>query len=554
MLWWTLKELRSESAIKRIEAIRKLSSSRDPRAIEALVSALGDSAESVEKEAIKALRAIGTLATRPLLAALKDPSDRRRINAAILLRGIVLDWQEWDRADEVLQALLDAVHHSDPTLRRRTVEELGKMGDARAIGPLTMALCDKILDIRSAARESLGSLLMASQAADGTGAPADLQGPNLPLEVVPALVEVIRQHRPGDITYEIAGKVLERMGAGAIPPLLDSLNRAGDTLLRVAILAALGFIQDPRSRHTLIQSLRDQSPWMRAAAATALARHPHTTVKDALTTALKDREMTVRLAAAEAMQSMIPPTDLSVAVAPLLEALKDKASPVRQKAATLLSRIADPKAAPDLITMLADKDAGVRSCAEEALQRIGSAALQHLKGAMSHPSAAPRKIAARLLGKSGSVETVEPLMAALADSDEEVRAEAAEALRIRGDARSLAALVAALHDNSRQVRQNAAQAVAEIGDAQVVASLLQTAGKGGMIDECIAALIAIMSRDIMNIDTESLRAMADFSIDIPPLSSSGGHRIRRKQAELEINCSALRHLAREELALRKVPI
>ncbi|MBM3792399.1 MAG: hypothetical protein FJW35_18910, partial [Acidobacteria bacterium] len=393
MLWWTLKELGSENAIRRIGAVRKLAASTDPRAIEALIAALDDPAESVEKEARKALLRIGKPATKQLVAALSHASDRRRVNAAILLRRVVPDVREWSQAEAVYGVFVETLRHADPSFRRCAVEELGAIGDVRALGALAAVLCDKNFDIRSSARDAIEAII----AAKPSGTPGNVQDWKSAQEAIPALVETLRQQRPGDLEYETAGKVLEHMGSGAIPPLLELLNRAGDTLLRVAVLTALGCIQDVNVLHTLTMAVRDSSPWIRTAGARALARHRHPMIKDSLLPLLKDRDMGVRLAAAEALKEVLPPGDRSLAIPSLLEVLRDKASPMKQRAAVLLGEIADPCATAELVNALGDKEPSVRKAAEEALLRIGSRSAQYLIVALHKSDSEVRCAAVRLL-------------------------------------------------------------------------------------------------------------------------------------------------------------
>ena len=58
MLWWTLRQLSSENVAARQKAAQKLGESREPRALEPLVTALKDKDSSVRQAAEEALKRI----------------------------------------------------------------------------------------------------------------------------------------------------------------------------------------------------------------------------------------------------------------------------------------------------------------------------------------------------------------------------------------------------------------------------------------------------------------------------------------------------------------
>lgn len=80
--------------------------------------------------------------------------------------------------------------------------------------------------------------------------------------------------------------------------------------------------------------------------------------------------------------------------------------------------------------------------------------------------------AARALGEKKDPKAVEPLIAALQDSDEDVRSKSAWALGKIGDARAVDPLISRLTDYSYNVRVSAIYALGEIGDAKAVDPLI----------------------------------------------------------------------------------
>ena len=102
---------------------------------------------------------------------------------------------------------------------------------------------------------------------------------------------------------------------------------------------------------------------------------------------------------------------------------------------------------PDLILLLADKEARVR------------------------------RRAALAIGRSGVTAGVQPVVSALADRDPEVRQMAAFALGLLGDKAAGVPLVAALADPSPAVKASAAEALGLIGDASAAAPIAKMASE-----------------------------------------------------------------------------
>jgi HEAT repeat protein len=548
MLWWTLKQLQSEDAIKRIEAIRRLRGVHEPRAIEALIERLDDPADPVVQEAGKALAQAGGAATEKLRAALNHPSDKCRIHAASILRMTLPHEQSGHCIREAVDVLISAMNHPDPALRRLAAGELGETGETRAIKCLAAGLCDKDAEVRGAVR---GALLKIHGGGPDEAGRTGAAHPDPPvaslLEALPLMVDALRLHPPGEREHEIAGKLLAWLGGAAIPHLLELMRQAPRDFLRANVVDALGYIQDPSAQKALIDALKDRAASVRVVAAHALGKLRSASAGDALVAALKDAEVNVRLAAAESLLESTPAGRATVVIPPLLQALRNESAQARRRAAVLLGRIGDLRAAGDLITSLRDKEEEVRKAAEEALTRFGSAVEGHLIKALKDKAPEIRRAAACILGRIGSLQAVEPLLGALQDPDEWVRAHAAEILRKVGDQRAILPFTRALRDSNPIVRTHAAAVLGELGDQQVVRPLLRAAREIQPAPEFLGALIAIMAMHGMNVDPEDLRTMAEFT---SRTSKPAVPRAPAATSEEEMNLSALRQLAREELSRR----
>jgi len=552
MLWWTLRQLRSDDAIKRVEAIQKLAGSRDPRVIEALVRSLNDQAESVEKEARKALADMGRAAASRLRAALKSSSARIRINAAALLREMQPDGTEGK--SDLLPVLLTAIGESDGRLRLMAAEELGAIGDPAALKSLAVALCDKETDVRRAAREALQKMTVAGETAPATTAASQAPPPaSAPLDAIPALVRALRLHRPYEGEHQVAGQWLAQLGEAAVEPLLEMLRSESGETTKAAIIDALAFVPDQRALGPLIEMLAARAPALRLVAARTLGRLRSPEAAVPLKQALNDNDMNVRLEAAEALSYLGASGETVRTVPFLLEVLRSKPANMRQRAASILGRVADPRSAPELARALNDEDQEVRKVAEDALAKLRSGAEEPVIRALKAKSPAVRRAAARILGKIGSSHVIDPLIEAMNDADSSLRAEAASALRLAGDQRALTPLIAALADPNAPVRKNAATALATLGDERIVKPLLASMARGGSAGEILSALIMVMSLYAPDVDAEDLHTMANLAVKAPSDPAAAGQPAGISP-ETEMDCSALRQLAREELARRGISL
>ncbi|WP_292782031.1 HEAT repeat domain-containing protein, partial [Nostoc sp. NMS9] len=120
-----------------------------------------------------------------------------------------------------------------------------------------------------------------------------------------------------------------------------------------------------------------------------------------------------------------------------------------------------------LIAALKDSDYNVRYHAAKALGKIGNAeAVPELIAALKDSDSDVRRYAAEVLGKIGNAEAVPELIAALKDSDSDVRRYAAEVLGKIGNAEAVRELIAALKHSESYVRRYAAEALGKIGNAE----------------------------------------------------------------------------------------
>jgi HEAT repeat protein len=170
----------------------------------------------------------------------------------------------------------------------------------------------------------------------------------------------------------------------------------------------------------------------------------------------------------------------------------------RRKAVEELRRIKNPRTIKYLIKVLDDEDENVRNITTQALAELGEAAVEPLLESLvsneNGHQAAIRALgqiwglidliklggsnqkdqagAARALGELKDKRIVEPLIATLKDSDEEVRLEVVKALGNLRDSRAVESLITVLKNHDKEVRSRAAEALGEQRNIQALEPLI----------------------------------------------------------------------------------
>ena len=322
---------------------------------------------------------------------------------------------------------------------------------------------------------------------------------------------------------------------GDIKGLIDALYYFRDDGVRSRAAEALGELKASEAVPQLIRALVDPAPSIRESAAKALGMIGDARATGHLIRALGD-EWEVHRAAVKALEGIGTPAVEALlrnleflktirpvyprngvmggviealggigdrrAVEPLMEALKDESSLVREKAAAALGRIGDKRAVDPLIHALTDEDRDVRSRAAWALGQIGDtrAVKPLVKGLTDKNYWTRQQVAlaldrlgwkprgkeeeARYLcavdrleeaGKLGGA-AAEPLLHVLMEGDEETQWVAAEALKSVGAA-VVKPIIQALREGNEIVEEYAAEILGVTGEEG--AELLITAlGEG----------------------------------------------------------------------------
>jgi HEAT repeat protein len=222
------------------------------------------------------------------------------------------------------------------------------------------------------------------------------------------------------------------------------------------------------------------------------------------------------------------------AVQPLILALNDDKSNVREAAAETLGRIEDPVSVEPLIQRLQDEDIGIRIVIGNALTKIGKPAVPALVRMLTDKNADVRKTAAETLGRMKDAESIESLVRLLKDDDFGVRCAAEHSLR---EFRELAIppLLRALNSENGTLRKGAASVLGHTRDSKAtvpVCRMLKSKDKGERISalealekiadraaaEYIVALLKDKDNDIRRLSVNALGKIGDIGTLMPLVS------------------------------------
>ena len=355
--------LGDESERVRLSAAEALGALRDPVAVGPLVRVLGDESSRMRIAVARALGAIGRRGAEvPLAGLLRDkvPSVRRSALAAIRLFGPHRPAKSPGPIDRWAPMIEDRY----PEVRAYAVRKLGQSGSPKAEAILIGALNDRDVAVFFPASLWLGRLGGAEGVSALIATLETTASPQRWTSAAAALAErkdkraigpLLRHMTSRRFDVDIAEAGLVALGGigdkSALAPirklqetsgkirlcratLIGVLARLGDAASWSAVLAAagasdsasrrqgalwLGYTQSPRAVAPLTGLLSDADVSVRVMAATGLGnmrRGGQAAAGAALAKALKDKDKTVRQAAAAALERIRPATKGGAVTAP----------------------------------------------------------------------------------------------------------------------------------------------------------------------------------------------------------------------------------------------
>ncbi len=364
-------------------------------------------------------------------------------------------------------------------VRRRAATALGLLGDVATEHGVVPALISRMQaerdEVKAACAESLGKLLD-------------------PRAIVP-LVDTLINNRSG-ATREIR-LALTALGNDAIPATTGALASL-EPEVRLNATQAIAQIGGPSAVVPLASMLKDRDVTIRRVAADALRDSADARVLSQVAAALGDSDWQVYHAARDALANVGTP-----AIPILLSSLGTSTPRVSSMAKDALVRIGEPTL-PSLRTALLTGSEDVALWAGITMGEIGSGAVEYAAKVLGDRSGplTSRAMAARALGRTGAVGAVEPLVAALAQQEPAVKVQALYALDRLAAEEATPAMVRALGDRSPQVRDAAMDVLRHwrLGDVEKeLASLAQSGDENAKrrATVVLAELTAVAAHDLL---------------------------------------------------------
>lgn len=362
---------------------------------------------------------------------------------------------------------------SDVTRRDRAAQDLVRLG-SDAVTPLIEALQTRDLDLLPLYEQILARIPSATQRLVkllGSAHPiirgrvAEVFAISRDRAAVPALLDAVQGEY---FTVRArAALALGKMGEQKAVPLLLNLLKDPEDEVRIAACLALGLYRDPATFDDITNIvLDDPKIEVRQAAARALGNTQHPAALPYLMEALADPFWWYEREFAVGDLLLAIEKMGSAAVDSLIGALQDKEGAVRKFAAILLGKLADPRAIEPLSMSLYDMHHDVGKASAEALAKFGVKSFDILVEALNHPETWIRIHAIIGLSQIKDARVVPVLMEMLKDPEREVQRQVIQSLGEIKDQRSqpvLQQIMANRHD--REFHALAKQALENLAKA-----------------------------------------------------------------------------------------
>jgi HEAT repeat protein len=331
-----------------------------------------------------------------------------------------------------------------PELRYLSADALKGTDDRNALRALVAALNDEDLEVVKQAVFALGQM-------------------KDPLAIQPLIG--LLDHADKMVRHRVK-KALATYGARAVYPLTFTFKDQSDQKVREAV-QVLGSIRDTRAVVPTVELLEHPSDGVRREAAKALGIMGGYPSIIPLIDCLSDPDPVVQHTAAKSLEKLKP-----LSVMPLIAALQNDDLDRVWRVVTVLGNIADSRAVDPLVGLLTHGSDTIRMEAVVALGKINNPdVLPKLVIALGDDLPAIASIAADSFVKRGTI-SVDPLIAALGNDDQETVIRAARALGRIGDIRAVDPLIGLLQFPVQRVRSAASIALGGIKDTRAIEHLI----------------------------------------------------------------------------------
>ena len=441
------------------EALGKI---KDIKVVEALTTALQDKERLVRWSAANALKQInpdGQYEIARYVEDLNDSNSLIRLQAVRKLSELVPEKARQYQMTRYIKDLSDA----DAQVQALAADALSTIGDAKAVQPLVTALSDNDALVRRNAAAALGQIVLR------------LNDATVVNQIIEPLVSLLQDK--SNMVSASAAATLAGIGEPTVKSLVNAVN-GDNAVVRAIAVDILGKIHPENLQEyrlsRYIKDLKDQNVSTRANAAIALGSISDERAVEPLISALKDVDSSVRQNATDALIKIGEP-----AIRPLIPTLKGQDASVQLHAAVALREIGfklgdSSKLNPAKDVILAafsDTASPIHSIAVQILKQIGTYAVDSLTTLLSDEDDTTRAMAAAMLAEihpqKANHYQITRYMNDLKSSDASVRSTAASNLGILGEANVVSRLIALFGDNDDSVRKRAANALEQIGSPAI---------------------------------------------------------------------------------------
>lgn len=460
---------------KRVEILYILGGINDPRIVPALTPYLQEQDDKLRVATLRALSTCGGAGLDAVLALLhgadapvrcevvnclwrtKDPraldvllTSMRDTDAGV--RRTALDVLRQKRPDDprVTDAYFAALDDTEATIRTAALDGVTRSGDPRtftAVLPLLedpdIGMCEKAAEYLGGTRDPriIEPLLAAARRPRCPDAVLTAMVMQREPRVVPLLIRKL--HPPDDeyfipnYTISSAADALAYLGDPAFEPLVEALHNP-EADIRAGAAFALGECGDPRALAPLHAALRDKAPVVRRWAVLALHLFQDECAVPWLIESLRDNDVTVRKASITALKSFHDPR----MIAPLLRLAGDGKSGVQTDAITALHGSTDPRVVAFMLKTMHSRDDHLRIAATLTMA-TDPRARQSLQALLAAKDPFIRESALEALCELGDPQAISRLAVYLCSKEMKLKEEAYAALLSFHDPRALREIITA---------------------------------------------------------------------------------------------------------------